>query len=66
MVFFQRKRHIGNDIVSVVFQEGPTPFSPDMVTSHFLHAYIVVQPVDTDKYKVSVTARYYNTIVFVF
>merc|ERR550519_2494577 len=53
----QRKRHIGNDIVSVVFQEGPTPFSPDMVTSHFLHAYIVVQPVDTDKYKVSVTAR---------
>ena len=45
--------------MSVVFQEGPTPFSPDMVTSHFLHAYIVVQPVDTDKYKVSVTARYY-------
>jgi len=55
----QRKRHIGNDIVSLVFQEGSTPFSPDMVTSHFLHAYIVVQPEpgDTDKYRVSVTAR---------
>jgi len=53
----QRKRHIGNDIVSVVFQESSTPFSPDMVTSHFLHAYIVVQPVESDKYKVSVTAR---------
>merc|ERR1719419_756179 len=55
----QRKRHIGNDIVSIVFQEGSTPFSPDMVTSHFLHAYIVVQPEpgDMDKYRVSVTAR---------
>jgi len=55
----ERKRHIGNDIVSLVFQEGSTPFSPDAVTSHFLHAYIVVQPEpgDSDKYRVSVTAR---------
>ena len=53
----QRKRHIGNDIVSVVFQEGHTPFSPDMATSHFLHAYVVVQPEDTDHYRVTVTAR---------
>jgi len=55
----QRKRHIGNDIVSIVFQEGSTPFSPDMVTSHFLHAYIVIQPEPggEDKYRVSVTAR---------
>ena len=40
----QRKRHIGNDIVALVFQEGDTPFSPDIITSHFLHAYIVVRP----------------------
>ena len=55
----QRKRHIGNDIVSIVFQEGPTPFGPDMVTSNFLHAYIVVQPEpgNDDQYRVSVTAR---------
>ena len=57
----QRKRHIGNDIVSIVFQEGNTPFSPDMVTSHFLHSYIVVQPEPSDNsetlYRVSVTAR---------
>lgn len=33
----------GNDIVAVVFQESNTPFSPDMIASHFLHAYIVVQ-----------------------
>ena len=42
----QRKCHIGNDIVSIVFQEVNTPFTPDMIASHFLHAYIVVQPID--------------------
>ncbi|XP_047349265.1 rap1 GTPase-activating protein 1 isoform X6 [Vespa velutina] len=57
----QRKRHIGNDIVAIIFQEEPTPFSPDMIASHFLHAFIVVQVVDpctpNTRYKVSITAR---------
>ncbi|KAF5270742.1 hypothetical protein FQA39_LY01480 [Lamprigera yunnana] len=57
----QRKRHIGNDIVAIVFQESNTPFSPDMIASHFLHAFIVVQVVEPNspntRYKVSVTAR---------
>ncbi|XP_061687890.1 rap1 GTPase-activating protein 1 isoform X2 [Syngnathoides biaculeatus] len=57
----QRKRHIGNDIVAIVFQEANTPFVPDMIQSNFLHAYAVVQAEDpcTDNvtYKVSVTAR---------
>ncbi|MFT7804483.1 rap1 GTPase-activating protein 1-like isoform X9 [Arapaima gigas] len=39
----QRKRHIGNDIVAIVFQEESTPFVPDMIASNFLHAYVVVQ-----------------------
>ena len=43
----QRKCHIGNDIVAIVFQDGNTPFSPDMIISHFLHAFIVVQPVES-------------------
>ena len=57
----QRKCHIGNDIVAIVFQDANTPFSPDMITSHFLHAYVVVQAIDpcTDKtrYRISVTAK---------
>ncbi|KAG1963102.1 rap1 GTPase-activating protein [Pimephales promelas] len=57
----QRKRHIGNDIVAIVFQEENTPFVPDMIASNFLHAYIVVQVenacTDNVLYKVSVTAR---------
>ncbi|GBP73223.1 hypothetical protein EVAR_100578_1 [Eumeta japonica] len=42
----QRKRHVGNDIVAIVFQERATPFTPDMIASHFLHAFIVVTPVE--------------------
>ncbi|KAK3518453.1 hypothetical protein QTP70_000646 [Hemibagrus guttatus] len=57
----QRKRHIGNDIVAIVFQDENTPFVPDMIASNFLHAYIVVQVenacTDNVLYKVSVTAR---------
>ncbi|XP_074874205.1 rap1 GTPase-activating protein 1 isoform X2 [Carettochelys insculpta] len=57
----QRKRHIGNDIVAIVFQDKNTPFVPDMIASNFLHAYIVVQAespcLETTRYKVSVTAR---------
>nr|XP_044600553.1 rap1 GTPase-activating protein 2 isoform X14 [Equus asinus] len=57
----QRKRHIGNDIVAIIFQEENTPFVPDMIASNFLHAYIVVQAenagTETPSYKVSVTAR---------
>ncbi|XP_068505247.1 rap1 GTPase-activating protein 1 isoform X5 [Syngnathus scovelli] len=57
----QRKRHIGNDIVAIVFQEENTPFVPDMIASNFLHGYVVIQVVnpcsDNVLYKVSVTAR---------
>ncbi|XP_039194629.1 rap1 GTPase-activating protein 1-like isoform X3 [Crotalus tigris] len=57
----QRKRHIGNDIVAIVFQDENTPFVPDMIASNFLHAYVVVQlhhnASGETLYKVSVTAR---------
>lgn len=47
--------------MAIVFQESNTPFVPDMIASHFLHAYIVVQVLDPNspntRYKVSVTAR---------
>lgn len=38
----QRKRHIGNDIVCVVFLEADnTSFSPACIKSHFLHTFIL-------------------------
>uniref|UniRef100_A0A3B4H4X0 Si:ch1073-90m23.1 n=1 Tax=Pundamilia nyererei TaxID=303518 RepID=A0A3B4H4X0_9CICH len=59
----QRKRHIGNDIVALVCQEGQTPFLSDVIKSHFLHCFIVVRRIQRQEetggaaYQVSVTAR---------
>ncbi|XP_052767069.1 signal-induced proliferation-associated 1-like protein 2 isoform X2 [Mya arenaria] len=39
-----RKRHIGNDIVTIVFQEpGAPPFTPKCVRSQFQHVFIIVR-----------------------
>ncbi|KAG8009981.1 Rap1 GTPase-activating protein 2 [Nibea albiflora] len=59
----QRKRHIGNDIVALVYQEGQTPFLSDVIKSHFLHCFLVVRRIQKEEqtgepaYQVSVTAR---------
>uniref|UniRef100_A0A673V9Z5 Signal induced proliferation associated 1 like 3 n=1 Tax=Suricata suricatta TaxID=37032 RepID=A0A673V9Z5_SURSU len=39
-----RKRHIGNDIVTIIFQEpGALPFTPKNIRSHFQHVFIIVR-----------------------
>ncbi|XP_062973683.1 signal-induced proliferation-associated 1-like protein 1 isoform X2 [Elgaria multicarinata webbii] len=39
-----RKRHIGNDIVTIVFQEpGAESFSPKNIRSHFQHVFVIVR-----------------------
>lgn len=39
-----RKRHIGNDIVTIVFQEPDAkPFTPKTIRSHFQHVFIIVR-----------------------
>uniref|UniRef100_A0A3B3VM96 Signal-induced proliferation-associated 1 n=1 Tax=Poecilia latipinna TaxID=48699 RepID=A0A3B3VM96_9TELE len=54
-----RKRHIGNDIVTIVFQEpGALPFTPKSIRSHFQHVFIIVQvhePGTDHAYYVAVT-----------
>ncbi|PRP82793.1 hypothetical protein PROFUN_10008 [Planoprotostelium fungivorum] len=40
----ERKRHIGNDIVVIVFVESGS-FNPLTIQSHFNHVFVVVQPV---------------------
>ncbi|ODN05612.1 Signal-induced proliferation-associated 1-like protein 1 [Orchesella cincta] len=55
-----RKRHIGNDIVTIVFQEpGALPFTPKNIRSHFQHVFIVVRAInpctDSTSYSVSVS-----------
>ncbi|XP_062548577.1 signal-induced proliferation-associated 1-like protein 1 isoform X2 [Armigeres subalbatus] len=55
-----RKRHIGNDIVTVVFQEpGALPFTPKNIRSQFQHVFIIVRAVnpctDHTQYRVAVS-----------
>ncbi|XP_053187963.1 signal-induced proliferation-associated protein 1 isoform X2 [Scomber japonicus] len=55
-----RKRHIGNDIVTIVFQEpGAQPFTPKSIRSHFQHVFIIIQVhepcTENTYYRVAVT-----------
>uniref|UniRef100_A0A336M9N5 CSON011921 protein n=1 Tax=Culicoides sonorensis TaxID=179676 RepID=A0A336M9N5_CULSO len=55
-----RKRHIGNDIVTIVFQEpGALPFSPKNIRSQFQHVFVIVRVVnpcsDNTHYRVAVS-----------
>ncbi|KAF2363067.1 BTB/Kelch-associated [Trinorchestia longiramus] len=56
----QRKRHLGNDIVCVVFLEADnTHFSPACIKSHFLHTFIIVRTSPRIKFK---PTRYETTV----
>lgn len=55
-----RKRHIGNDIVTIVFQEpGALPFTPKNIRSQFQHVFVIVRAVnpctDNTQYRVAVS-----------
>jgi len=58
----ERKRHLGNDIVLLVFLDGSTPYKPSIISSNFIHITIIIQPYEVDdgktlKYRVGVTYR---------
>jgi len=38
----ERKRHLGNDIVIIVFKEGDQPLDPTVFRSHFIHIWVVI------------------------
>ncbi|ORX59016.1 hypothetical protein DM01DRAFT_1282914 [Hesseltinella vesiculosa] len=53
-----RKRYLGNDIVCVVFLDGPDAlFDPTAIKSKFLHVYILVQPVSPQGWRVEVVRK---------
>ena len=56
----ERKRHLGNDIVVLVFKEGNTPFLPNTISSEFIHVIAVVQPEiqnEKVKYRFSIASK---------
>src|SRR3989338_6619300 len=53
-----RKRHIGNDIVTLVFQDRDAPpFSPTSIRTHFAHVYIIVRECTPESYHVGVVSK---------
>ncbi|KAL6070694.1 GTPase-activating Rap/Ran-GAP domain-like protein 3, variant 2 [Balamuthia mandrillaris] len=41
---WERKRHIGNDIVVIIYYEGKKPIDPSIFQSNFNHVFAIVQP----------------------
>eukprot|EP01094_Clydonella_sp_ATCC50884_P019046 TRINITY_DN3640_c0_g1_i1.p1 TRINITY_DN3640_c0_g1~~TRINITY_DN3640_c0_g1_i1.p1 ORF type:complete len:464 (-),score=81.91 TRINITY_DN3640_c0_g1_i1:254-1540(-) len=54
-----KKRHIGNDIVVLIYKEGDTPFPASIITSNFNHIFIVVSedPDTPDHYRIAVAKK---------
>jgi Rap/ran-GAP len=40
-----RKRHIGNDVVVIVFKDDPEPFDPTIIASQFNYYFVVISKV---------------------
>lgn len=45
----ERKRHIGNDIVVILFQEGDTEYKPTTISSRQVHVVIVVKKIKLEE-----------------
>jgi Rap/ran-GAP/GTPase-activator protein for Ras-like GTPase len=55
-----RKRHLGNDVVTIVFNESEQPFDESVIRSHFQHVFLVVRPEGTPddrRYRVAFVNR---------
>ena len=44
-----RKARIGNCVLSIVFQAEEATFCPEIITSQFLHVYVVILPLESGK-----------------
>jgi len=42
----EKKRHIGNDICVIVFNESSRPYSPQTIKSEFNQVYAIIQPLE--------------------
>lgn len=53
----QKKRHIGNDIVHVIWSEHKRDYPPSTVTSQFNNAHIIIYPLPNGLYRVQVSRK---------
>eukprot|EP00029_Vermamoeba_vermiformis_P005396 TRINITY_DN1863_c0_g1_i1.p1 TRINITY_DN1863_c0_g1~~TRINITY_DN1863_c0_g1_i1.p1 ORF type:complete len:831 (+),score=166.30 TRINITY_DN1863_c0_g1_i1:168-2660(+) len=56
----ERKRHIGNDVVVIIFKEGKQPFDPLILTNQFNHIFAIVEKIpgsSPTKYKLVIVNK---------
>lgn len=57
----ERKRHLGNDIVVIIFKEGDQLYDPQTIRSEFNHVFCVVHKLNPGKkpakYRISITVK---------
>eukprot|EP01119_Soliformovum_irregulare_P000061 TRINITY_DN10051_c0_g2_i1.p1 TRINITY_DN10051_c0_g2~~TRINITY_DN10051_c0_g2_i1.p1 ORF type:complete len:145 (+),score=35.87 TRINITY_DN10051_c0_g2_i1:148-582(+) len=57
----ERKRHLGNDIVCIIFNDGDQPFDPLCLTTHFTNVFIVISVdksrTDDTYYKINIANK---------
>ncbi|KAH3767040.1 GTPaseactivating protein [Pelomyxa schiedti] len=53
----ERKRHIGNDIVVILFYEGTPVFRPEIMLSQFNYIFIVVRCLDSGGYQCEIATK---------
>eukprot|EP01117_Protostelium_nocturnum_P013962 TRINITY_DN5265_c0_g1_i1.p1 TRINITY_DN5265_c0_g1~~TRINITY_DN5265_c0_g1_i1.p1 ORF type:complete len:941 (-),score=379.38 TRINITY_DN5265_c0_g1_i1:45-2867(-) len=44
----EKKRHLGNDIVVIIFNDSTEPYSPHTIKTEFNHVYCIIQPQSQD------------------
>jgi len=57
----ERKRHLGNDVVIIIFKEGNQPFDPLLIHSQFNHLFFVIEKIPSEdkktRYKMAVITK---------
>lgn len=38
----ERKRHLGNDVVNIIFNDSGQPFDPLSIVTNFIHVYVII------------------------
>jgi hypothetical protein len=57
----ERKRHVGNDMAVIVYQEDPeTEFDPGCIKSQYTHIYARVSPLPNGEFKLAIYTK--NTV----
>eukprot|EP01114_Cavostelium_apophysatum_P016785 TRINITY_DN4844_c0_g1_i3.p1 TRINITY_DN4844_c0_g1~~TRINITY_DN4844_c0_g1_i3.p1 ORF type:complete len:1456 (+),score=431.48 TRINITY_DN4844_c0_g1_i3:258-4625(+) len=56
-VQLQKKRHVGNDIVHIIYTENGRDYSPKTISSQFNDAHIIINPLPNGMYRVQVAKK---------